>query len=120
MSLTNISHPKPIGFYFNSPLPPELKAIGSGEKVSTESALILLEIASSAALSAWKSKQEGFRNEFYFGSAVTNLYPHPIDVPEIDLLDLLWELNLSCSQWLELARWLQDLASCRLRDSQAQ
>lgn len=116
MTLAKISHPKPIGFYFNSPLPPELEAIGNREALSTESALILLEIASSAALSAWKSKREGFRNGYYFGSAVTNLYPHAIDIPEIDLL---WELNLSCSQWLEFSRWLQDLAECRLR-SEAQ
>jgi hypothetical protein len=111
MTLTN-SQPKAIGFYFNSPLPPELEAIRNGEEVSTESALILLEISSSAALSAWKSKQEGYCDAFYFGSAVTNLYPHHLDIPEIDLL---WELNLSCSQWLELARWFQDLAECRVR-----
>lgn len=105
--------PKPIGFYFNSPLPPELEAIGNGESISLESALFLREIAASAALSAWASTQDGFCDNFYFGSSVTNLHPHGLEIPEIDSL---WELNLSCSQWLEFSRWLQDLAECRLRD----
>lgn len=117
MSLPKISHPKAIGFYFNSPLPPELEAIGNGESISLESALILCELASNALLHAWKSHQDGFRDGYYFGSAVINLYPHGLEIPEHDLL---WDLNLSHTEWLEFLAWCHDLASCRLRDSQAQ
>jgi hypothetical protein len=118
MSLPKISHPKPIGFYLNSPIPSELESLGQGGSLSLYSALILCEVAASAAAMAWQRLQEDGSGQYYFGTSLINLYP--TETPDFPETDILWRLSFDCQGWLEFLAWCQDLASCRLRDSQAQ
>lgn len=116
MSLTKISHPKAIGFYLNSPVPSELESLGQGGAINLESALLLCEVAASAAASALKCKKKGLSEECYFGTSLIHLYP--TETPDFPQTDILWQLSFDCQGWLEFLAWCQDLASCRLRDSQ--
>lgn len=118
MTLAKISHPKAIGFYLNRSIPSELESLGQGGSLSLDSALILCEVAASAAASALKCKQEGLSGQYYFGTSLINLYP--TETPDFPAIDILWQLSFDCQGWLEFLAWCQDLASCRLRDSLAQ